>query len=394
MDPASAIQKGLSKALVSYYPLAGRLKRHEDGRLRVTCTGEGVPFLSATADCSLASLGYLNGIDVDLAKLFVFKYESPSEHGAHPLMIQVTQFACGGFALGMGLSHSICDGFGSAQFFRAIAELASGRSEPSVRPVWERERLLVGAPTQEPIHFLVDPASFSTTPYNLSADLSHASFDITAESIQKLKAGLMKEKECDGKESLTTLEVLGAYVWRSKFRALDMNLDGKTNFSLAIGIRNVLEPPLPEGYYGNAFTGSFVALDGKELCEGPLSRVALLIKESKRRAATIENVRTDLGIKEMMIRENKRMEGSGASMIITDWRHIGLLEVDFGWKHSVNIIPVPWNMFGYVDLCFFLPPFALDPSMKGGVRVLVCLPRAAMAKFKEEMAALSHEEGS
>jgi omega-hydroxypalmitate O-feruloyl transferase len=51
----------------------------------------------------------------------------------------------------------------------------------------------------------------------------------------------------------------------------------------------------------------------------------------------------------------------------------------------VNIVPVPWNMFGFVDLCLFLPPSNLNPLMKGGVRIFVSLPKASMAKFKEEM---------
>lgn len=41
-----------------------------------------------------------------------------------------------------------------------------------------------------------------------------------------------------------------------------------------------------------------------------------------------------------------------------------------------------------MDLCLFLPPPNLDPAMKGGVRVLVSLPRSAMPKFKEEMDSL------
>ncbi|KAG5015004.1 hypothetical protein JHK82_020695 [Glycine max] len=55
-----------------------------------------------------------------------------------------------------------------------------------------------------------------------------------------------------------------------------------------------------------------------------------------------------------------------------------LEKVDFGWKEAVNSMPVP---------CGILPPSNLDPSMSGGTRVYVCLPRAAMSKFKEEMKA-------
>jgi len=33
---------------------------------------------------------------------------------------------------------------------------------------------------------------------------------------------------------------------------------------------------------------------------------------------------------------------SGAITVLTDWRHLAMLEkVDFGWKEAVNSMPVP-----------------------------------------------------
>uniref|UniRef100_A0A7N2KNJ9 Uncharacterized protein n=1 Tax=Quercus lobata TaxID=97700 RepID=A0A7N2KNJ9_QUELO len=75
-------------------------------------------------------------------------------------------------------------------------------------------------------------------------------------------------------------------------------------------------------------------------------------------------------------------------MNFPDWRQLGLLDIDFGWKVPINIVPVPMNMIGYEDLCMFLPPSNVYPSKKDGVRVFISLPRSAMAKFKEEMDAL------
>ncbi|GMY10481.1 spermidine coumaroyl-CoA acyltransferase-like [Fagus crenata] len=166
-DPAFVIREALSKVLVYYYPLAGKLKRNSDGNLQINCTADGVPFLVANANCKLSSLHYLDGVDVEMAKQFVFDFPSEGDSaGYHALVLQVTKFSCGGFTIGMGMSHSVCDGFGATQFFRALAELASGKSEPSVKPVWERERLVV-TPIEEPLKFLVDKSSLATSPYIL-----------------------------------------------------------------------------------------------------------------------------------------------------------------------------------------------------------------------------------
>ncbi|KAK1578940.1 hypothetical protein Q3G72_034358 [Acer saccharum] len=400
-DPASLIEKALSDVLVFYYPLAGMMKRQSDGRLQINCNAIGVPFLVANVDCQLSSLDYLDGIDVEAAQKLVFDFPShdPNE-GEHPLVFQVTKFTCGGFTIGMGLSHSVCDGSGAAQFFRAMAELASGKSEPSLKPVWEREKL-VSKSTPGPPKFIVDPASLATSPFLPTNDFMHESFNVNAESIKKLKMDLIKECEGDnhdheitrGNFYFTTVEVLSAYVWRSRFRALKLNPDAKTMIGMAMNIRRHLNPPLPNGYYGNAFISANVVLSGKELNEKPLSETAKMIKESKKSSSTNEYIFTSLGILEGLRELNVKFGGSGATMALTDWRQLGLIEeIDFGWGGSVNIVPVPWNMFGYVDLCLFLPCNHVNPSMKGGVRILVSLPRAAMLKFKEEMDALKVED--
>ena len=391
LDPAYVIKESASKALVYYYPLAGKIITNDDGRLGIKCNADGVPFLEANANCELSSLHYFEGIDVPTAQKLVFD-DNPShdETSQHPLVFKVTKFFCGGFTIGMGLSHTVCDGFGASQFFRAVAELASGRSEPSVKSVWERERL-VGTVLKEPIQFPIDETSMAASPFWPTTEISHECFSLNSESIQRLKMKLMKESD-SVKESFTTLETLGAYVWRSKARAMELSRDGKTLFCLAVGVRHLLDPPLPEGYYGNAFVASNVVLTVKELNEKPLSEVVKLIKESKKHPSNTEYIRNNINMLETMRKGDIRIGGTGASLVLTDWRQLGLLEeVDFGWKASVNIVPLPWNMFGYVDLTLFLPPSNFDPSMKGGVRVFVSLPKASMPKFREEMEALKFE---
>ncbi|XP_068495347.1 tetrahydroanabasine acetyltransferase-like [Phaseolus vulgaris] len=387
LDPAHVIKEALSKVLVYYYPLAGKMVTFDDGKLGINCNAEGVPFLEATANCELSSLHYLEGIDVPTAQKLIINNDNPSKDESHALAFKVTKFLCGGFTIGMGLSHSVCDGFGASQFFRALAELACGKSEPSVKPVWERERLM-GTLLKEPLQFPFDETSRAVSPFWPTKEISHECFNFNGNSIQRLKMELMKESD-DVRESFTTVETLGAYVWRSRARALELNSDGKTMLCLAVGVRRLMDPPLPEGYYGNAFVGSYVVQTVKELNERPLSEVVKLIKENKKLPSNNEYIRNAMNTLETMRQRNIRVEGTCASVVLTDWRQLSLLEeVDFGWKASVNIIPVPWNMLGYVDLCLFLPPSNLDPSMKAGVRVFVSLPKASMPKFREEMEAL------
>ncbi|KAK9091662.1 hypothetical protein Sjap_024839 [Stephania japonica] len=55
-DIVEAIRMGVSKALVHYYPIAGRLRNGENGKLIVDCCGEGVIFREADANVTLEEL--------------------------------------------------------------------------------------------------------------------------------------------------------------------------------------------------------------------------------------------------------------------------------------------------------------------------------------------------
>ncbi|BBH02714.1 HXXXD-type acyl-transferase family protein [Prunus dulcis] len=56
-DAVMVIREALSRALVYYYPLAGRLREGPNRKLMVECNGEGVLFIEANADVTLEQLG-------------------------------------------------------------------------------------------------------------------------------------------------------------------------------------------------------------------------------------------------------------------------------------------------------------------------------------------------
>uniref|UniRef100_A0A1J3D5U4 3'-N-debenzoyl-2'-deoxytaxol N-benzoyltransferase n=1 Tax=Noccaea caerulescens TaxID=107243 RepID=A0A1J3D5U4_NOCCA len=382
-DPASLLQMAISGALSYYYPLAGKIHRKpDDNRIQLNCkAGDGVPFIRATASCTLASLNYLDSAGDVAYQLVPCNEPVKGCEGYDPLAFQVTTFACGGITIGMAHAHAVCDGVGVAQFFRAMIELASGKKQPSVIPVWDRERLTFNGKPGGSVDLPNVGSSLCTD------DMVREILTITSDNITKLKKKIAEDEQFtnDNKEKkvvVTTLEILAAHVWRARCRALNMSPNETLDLGLAIGIRGIMEPPLPEGYYGNAFLSGFVTLTARELSESSLSRIVGLIKDMKRAALDKRFVLGQLSDIEGRVKVMPTPENIGiGTMVLSDWRQIGL-HYD-GWGGLVNIIPlIPMNNPFFWIL---LPVSKAVPEMKGGVRVMVTLPREAMAKFKEEI---------
>ena len=53
--------------------------------------------------------------------------------------MQVTEFSCGSFVVGLICCHALADGLGAAQFINAVGDYARGLPKPRVSPVWARD---------------------------------------------------------------------------------------------------------------------------------------------------------------------------------------------------------------------------------------------------------------
>lgn len=96
-DPVSLLREALSKLLVYYYPLSGRLvRRKSDRKFQLVCNGEGVPLAVATAAPHLPTLNFIENFVDEVALRLVPEIELNSENeiGDHPLAMQVLLKIC------------------------------------------------------------------------------------------------------------------------------------------------------------------------------------------------------------------------------------------------------------------------------------------------------------
>lgn len=91
-SPGAVVRGALADALVHYYPFAGRIVEGVPGRPAVLCSAEGVYFVEAAANCTLADVNFLER-PLRLAKEQLVPYPTPEQWPVEPhnslAMIQV-----------------------------------------------------------------------------------------------------------------------------------------------------------------------------------------------------------------------------------------------------------------------------------------------------------------
>ena len=92
----------LSRVLIHFYPLAGRLRSLGNGRFELICNGNGVLFVAAELNADLSDFGedFTPTPDNDRV-LFPQINDTVPVHELPLCLVQLTGFRCGGFSLSL-----------------------------------------------------------------------------------------------------------------------------------------------------------------------------------------------------------------------------------------------------------------------------------------------------
>ncbi|XP_050236062.1 acyl transferase 4 [Mercurialis annua] len=345
-EAARFIREALSKALVPYYPLAGRLKESSQGQLQIECSGEGVWLVEATASCNLDSVNYFDNAESETYDELL-PDRNPEVDGTEPLVqMQVTQFGCGGFVIGLIFCHSICDGLGAAQFLNAVGELARGVNHLSILPVWRRD--FSPPPPQQPtiakLPILPPPMP--------NYKLEHANIDIPIHQISHLKQQFL---DSTGK-ICSTFEVVAATFWQQRTIAINFKQNTEVKLVFFANCRQILNPPLPEGFYGNCFYPVTITTLSDSLTQASNVEVVKLIQEAKAKLP----VEFERYIKGEYLKDGDGEDPFAPPLIyttsfISEWGRLGFNEVDYGWGPPVHVVPIQGSSIIPVGIVGSLP---------------------------------------
>ncbi|CAM0910157.1 unnamed protein product [Alopecurus aequalis] len=323
--PAAVVRGALADALVHYYPFAGQIVEDaKSGRPAVLCSAEGVYFVEATANCSLAEVNFLER-PLLLSKEQLVPYPTPDLWAVEPhnslAMIQVTTFTCGGFVIGLRTNHAVADGTGAAQFLNAVGDLARGLPEPRVKPVWGRDSF----PDPD-----IKPGPLPELPV---LALEYIAFDFPVTYLNKIKS---QYNEFTGGKHCSGFDIVIAKLWQCRTRAIgaaDTGVDVKLCFFASA--RHVLK--LEPGYWGNAIFPVKVSAPAEKVAGSSVVELVGVVREAKRRMAeecmSWAEGRTGG-------RDPFQMTFDYESVYVSDWSKLGFSDVDYGYGTPMTAGPL------------------------------------------------------
>ncbi|KMT02363.1 hypothetical protein BVRB_9g205870 [Beta vulgaris subsp. vulgaris] len=371
-DPVKVVKDALAKALVFYYPYAGRLVEGPTRKLSVDCTGEGVPFIEAEADARLEDFGDEIHPPFPLQDLL---YDMPGTDGmlGTPLLIvQVTRLLCDGFIVALRANHAMSDGTGVMQFMNVVGEMGKGFVTPSILPVWDRERLTakrspnVSFPHPEYDQHEIDHHS------NDEANLIQQSFLFGPTEIAALRRHISPRIK-----QFSTFDILSASLWRCRTIALGLDPEDEVRLLFAVNARSKFNPPLAKGYYGNACAFPAICAKAGDICQNKVEYILELIRNAKSEI----NEEYMRSIMDLMVTNDRPHFTVRQTYVVSDLRHLGFADVDFGWGKPV--FGGPASNGSVPDASFFIS----FKNKKGETMTMVpiSLPPVIMNVFVKEL---------
>nr|KJB68258.1 hypothetical protein B456_010G234900 [Gossypium raimondii] len=360
------LQEALSKTLVQFYPMAGRLGRDENGRLEILCNAEGVLWIEAETTSAMDDLDDFTPCS-KLTKL-VPKADYFGDISSYPLiMAQVTTLKYGGVCLGIATHHTLTDGTTAFHFISSWSEMARGLPQISMPPLIDRTLLRARVPPIPIFHHLeCNPPPFLNTSTSLGPNNHKPStvsvFKIIQNQLNTLKA---KSWEHGNKTNCTR----------------GLSYDQKTKLDMPINGRPRLHPPLSSTYVGNAtFAGSLITLS-RNLQLEPFVNTLERVHETLKRMNN-EYLRSALDYLETLpditVAKRKLDTYQCPNLNINKWTRLSIYDIDFGWGRPIYMGPANVVHEGKI---YILP----SPTDDGSLSLVACLQTAHMKLFGKHL---------
>ncbi|XP_004513920.1 alcohol acyl transferase 1 allele RGb-like [Cicer arietinum] len=374
---ADILKSSLSRVLVDYYPVAGRLRTssEDENKLVVDCNGEGVLFAEASMDITAEELLIPCMTQHKSLKKLKCKGNTKKMLDNPLLLIQVTNLRCGGMMLFISFNHVLLDGTGISQFLNDWAHLTKNpNSNLTIKPYHNREMLKIREPPQIKVpHPVYIKKPEHTNPernyfmWFITQTIVHTSITFGANEILRLR------KQCTTSlfKYVTDFEVILAHTWRSMTKSLNMSPTRVVNICFTANIRKKLK--LPKGFYGNAFIIVSAESTVKDLVNSNnLDYCIKCVQQAKSYLDDEEYIRSSIDL----LKDKTLIVNESTNAFVSQLNKLGIQDLDFGEGKPFHV-----DTFGINSCAYFLPVIG-DPN---AVRVMIPIPKNLVDKYHHYM---------
>ncbi|XP_066319633.1 hydroxycinnamoyltransferase 4-like isoform X2 [Miscanthus floridulus] len=310
------LKEAMARALVAFYPLAGRLGVEEDGRLEISCNGEGALFV--------VSRCYLAAQDIDFSKpspqlrrMFVPRIE--------PLSL-ILAVQCGRVVLGVAVHDSAVDGMSTFHFVQAWSAFAKDGDGAAIElPIHDRALLRARSPP------VVHPDALSVLyPRVALCEPSGRPNAVEVFPISRDQLVTLK-RLCGGASTFCSVSAL---VWQCAAVARRLPPDAVARLTFPVNIRRRgVRPPLPARYFGKALVELCTAGAAREIASEALASVACRVSRALARLDDDgELVRSAIDYLELFQTGSRPVRGSmlETELRVISWLNLPAYDADFG----------------------------------------------------------------
>lgn len=274
--------------------------------------------------------------------------------------------------MGFTTSHAAFDGLSFKTFLDNLAALAANKPL-AVIPCHDRHLLAARSPPRvtfpnpELIKLDQSPTGIESSVFDASKEeVDFRILKLTSKDILSLK----EKAKGSTNASNSGFNVITAHIWRCKALSAPYDPAGSSTVLFAVDIRSKLNPPLPEGFAGNAVLTAYASAKYEELEKGEFSRLVEMVKEGAERMS-------DEYARSFIDRGELRDGFPRGDVLVSSWWRLGFEKVEYPWGKPKYCCPLVHHR---KDIILLIPPFGAGGD--DGINIIVALPPKEMEKFE------------
>ncbi|OMO64103.1 Transferase [Corchorus capsularis] len=209
--------------------------------------------------------------------------------------------------------------------------------------------------------------------------LEYVNVDITIDQVNQLKQEFHEKTG----QTCSAFEIVAANFWSLRTRAVNFEPNTEVRLLFFANCRQLLDPPLPKGFYGNCFFPVTITAPSELLKQASILEVIKLIQEAKAKLP-VEFAKFKNGDYLKNGKDPFAPTLGYTTLFISEWGRLGFNQVDYGWGPPVHMVPIPGSGIIPVGIMGSLP------LPKKGIRLMTwCVEEGHRQPFLDLMTKLA-----